>query len=200
MKKLDAGLAKVPLRSLPVERRPYGVVAIYYAMAGRPDKARAILAQYDADVKDTAMRAAGEPRRHGILAEIALAEKRPLDAVREFWRSDSLPDGPSSDCAHCIEMDLGRAFDFANQPDSAIVHWERYVAAPYAGRIGQDAVFLAGVRKRLGELYEAKGEVQRAATNYMAFLALWKNADAELQPQVQEVQRRLARLRGTGGK
>ena len=40
--------------------------------------------------------------------------------------------------------------------------------------------------------------MQRAATNYMAFLALWKNADAELQPQVQDVQRRLARLRAMG--
>ena len=49
-------------------------------------------------------------------------------------------------------------------------------------------------------MYEAKGDVQREATNYRAFLALWKNADPELQPQVQEVQRRLARLKNTGGK
>jgi hypothetical protein len=63
-----------------------------------------------------------------------------------------------------------------------------------------DAPYLAGVRKRLGELYEAKGDTQRAASNYMAFLALWKNADPELQPQVRDVQKRLARLKDAGGK
>jgi hypothetical protein len=120
--------------------------------------------------------------------------------VKELWKSDSLPDGPSSECAFCIEADLGRAFDQANMPDSAIVHWETYINANYLSRMGQDAIYLAGIRKRLGEMYEAKGDVQRAATNYRAFLDLWKNADPELQPQVQDVQRRLARLKGAGGK
>ena len=85
-------------------------------------------------------------------------------------------------------------------PDSAIVHWEKYVGAHYFGRLGQDATYLAGIRKRLGEMYEAKGDAPRAATNFRAFLALWKNADAELQPQVHEVQRRLAHLKGAAGK
>jgi len=179
--------------------RPGGVTVLK-PPAGHPEKARAILAQLDADVTDTTLKAAYAPTRHGMLAEILLAEKKPLDAMKEMWRSDSLPDGPSSDCSFCIEADLGRAFDQANMPDSAIVHWEKYVGAQYLGRVGQDGSYLAGIRKRLGEMYEAKGDVQRAATNYRAFLALWKNADAELQPQVREVQRRLARLKDTGGK
>jgi len=68
------------------------------------------------------------------------------------------------------------------------------------GRSGIDATYLAGVRKRLGELYEAKGDNQRAASNYLAFVELWKNADPELQPKVQEARQRLARLKDLAGK
>ena len=159
-----------------------------------------MLAQYDADVRDSSYRAITSGLLHGVLGEIALAEKRPLDAVREFWKSDSLPDGPGGDCTFCAEMAVGRAFDFANLPDSAIAHWERYLATPYPFRVVADASYLPALRKRLGELYEAKGDVQRAATNYVAFIELWKNADPELQPKVQEVRKRLARLKDVAGK
>jgi hypothetical protein len=60
-----------------------------------------------------------------------------------------------------------------------------------------DAVVLAGIHKRLGELYEAKGENQKAASHYLAFIELWKNADPALQPKVAEVRQRLARLSNT---
>jgi hypothetical protein len=56
------------------------------------------------------------------------------------------------------------------------------------------------VRKRLGELYEAKGDAQRAASNYLAFIELWKNADPELQPKVLEARQRLAHLKDLAGK
>ncbi|HKW11929.1 MAG TPA: protein kinase [Gemmatimonadaceae bacterium] len=200
VRRIDAALARTPLKTLSYERRPYMTTANAYAMAGRPDKARALVAEYDADVHDTAFRIAASPIVHITLAEIALAEKRPLDAVREFWKSDSLPDGPASTCEFCTEMRLGRAFDLANLPDSAIGHWERYLAATSSGRLGLDAGYLAGVRKRLGELYEAKGDNRRAATNYLAFIELWKNADPELQPKVLEARERLARLKDRSGK
>jgi hypothetical protein len=51
--------------------------------------------------------------------------------------------------------------------------------------------------KRLGELYEAKGDTKKAGAYYAAFLDLWKNADPELQPKVQDVKRRLAALQGS---
>jgi tetratricopeptide (TPR) repeat protein len=200
VRRIDAALARTPLKTLPIDHRPYFSAAVAYAEAGRPDKARAMLAEYDAEVHDSTFRQNATAFIHVILGEIALAEKRPLDAVREFWKSDSLPDGPLNDCVMCVEVRLGRAFDFANLPDSAIVHWERYVSAPYPGRSGIDATYLAGVRKRLGELYEAKGDNQRAASNYLAFVELWKNADPELQPKVQEARQRLARLKDLAGK
>lgn len=40
----------------------------------------------------------------------------------------------------------------------------------------------------------AKGDRQRAASHYTTFVDLWKKADPELQPQVNDVRKRLARL------
>jgi hypothetical protein len=83
-------------------------------------------------------------------------------------------------------------------PDSAIATFERFLSTPYWWRFQtrSDGANLAGVYKRLGELYEAKGERQKAASNNMKFVELWKNADPELQPKVAEVKRKLARLGG----
>lgn len=55
-------------------------------------------------------------------------------------------------------------------------------------------MFLAGAYKRLGELYEAKNNRQRAASNFTKFISLWDHADPELQASVQDAKRRLARL------
>jgi hypothetical protein len=52
------------------------------------------------------------------------------------------------------------------------------------------------VYRRLGELYEHRGEHDRAAEFYGNFIDLWTDADPELQPQVEEVKQRLARLVG----
>jgi len=191
---LDAALAQTPLRTLRVEQRGYFQLATFYSWAGRPDKARQILKQYDEEVREPQWRRVFEPDRHFALGEILLAEKKPLDAVREFWASDSLTDGPSNECARCIDDDLGRAYDLANLPDSAIAHFEAYLADPAVRAPGRDATVLAGIHKRLGELYEAKGDASRAITHYSRFVELWKNADPELQPKVDDVRKRLAAL------
>jgi len=196
---LDAALAAFPMKNLPLEQRPYSGVIRFYSLAGRPDKARAILAQLDADVQEPRIRRNVEPSRHAALAEILIAEKRPLDAVRELWASDSMPDGPANECAHCNDSELARAFDLANRPDSAIFYWERYLAESHTRSPGRDGPYLAGIRKRLGELYEAKGDLARAESHYTAFVELWKNADPELQPKVAEVRARLAGIRQRKG-
>jgi tetratricopeptide (TPR) repeat protein len=148
-------------------------------------------------VRDSSLLRQQEPERRNVLGEIALAERRPLDAIPEFKLADQRPDGPSSDCTPCLPARLGRAYDAADLPDSTIAMYERYIATPYIGRWDEflDASLLAGMHKRLGELYEARGDVQRAADHYHAFLELWKDADPELQPRVAEVRRRLARMR-----
>ena len=65
---------------------------------------------------------------------------------------------------------------------------------PYYGREGMDALGGALLHKQLGELYEAKGDAANAAPEYREFLRSWEHADAELQPKVAEVRRRLSRM------
>jgi hypothetical protein len=61
-----------------------------------------------------------------------------------------------------------------------------------------DALHLAPALRRLGELYEEKGNRDRAAHYYGRFVELWKDADPDLQVQVADVKRRLTRLSGEG--
>jgi tetratricopeptide (TPR) repeat protein len=94
---------------------------------------------------------------------------------------------------------LAQLFDLTNQPDSAIVEFERYVATPDVW-LTTSRNYLAGSYKRLGELYEAKGNASKAIENYQKFVDLWKDADPELQPAVRSAKARLEELRRKGGK
>jgi hypothetical protein len=49
-------------------------------------------------------------------------------------------------------------------------------------------------QRRLGELYVAKGDTANAIAHYQKFVTLWKSADPELQPQVEDVRKRISRL------
>ena len=197
VQRLDAALAGAPVRSLEGDKSQYLSAAQLYAMAGRPDRARAVLGQYVAEVKDSALIRQNEPEFHRTIGEVDLAEHHPLDAVSEFRRGDRRPDGPADGCVPCLDARLARAFDLANMPDSAIAMYELYVATPSAqkGTFPLDPLYLAGAHKRLGELYEARGERAKAEANYLQFVEQWKNADPVLQPKVAEVRRRLAHLK-----
>jgi tetratricopeptide (TPR) repeat protein len=204
VQRLDATLAKSPMRTMSVADRPYFSVATAYARAGRADRARAIMAEYDRDVRDSVLRRVQQPAWHDARGEIALAENKPAEAIVEFRRGDRAADGPAHECAICLPINLARAFDAGRQSDSAIAMYEQYLATPAIGRLDpplfidfgdpMDPVYLAGVHRRLAALYEAKGEVPKAAEHYRAFIELWKNADPELQPRVAEARRRLAAL------
>jgi tetratricopeptide (TPR) repeat protein len=194
VQRIDAAVAANPLNTLAERDRPLTDLATAYAVAGRPDRAQVLLAQF-AQLKDTAYVRSRAGDVHAALAEVAIAEKRPRDAVTEFRRSDKLPDGYSRSANSVrIHAQLGRAFDLANEPDSAIAELEAFLHAPFSNRMEDDAVFLAGAHKRLGELYDAKGDREKATAHLTAFVELWKNADAELQPSVQDAKKRLARL------
>jgi tetratricopeptide (TPR) repeat protein len=193
---LDATLRVLPLSAVAAADRPYFEAATVYALSGRPDKARAILEQRQREIRDTALLRLQQPDLHTALAEIALAEHNP-SAAAEFRLGDLNP----SDSSHeyecgvvCLSLNLGRAFDDAGMRDSAIAMYERYIATPFWNRGFIDRLALAGTHKRLGELYEDKGDRQKAESHYLKFIVLWKNADPEFQTRVAEVKGKLARL------
>jgi tetratricopeptide (TPR) repeat protein len=91
---------------------------------------------------------------------------------------------------------LGRAYDMAEQPDSAIANYERYVNAQSFWAIFPHAYQLAPAYERLGALYEQQGDVRKAIYYYGKLVELWENADPELQPRVDAARRAMAALSG----
>jgi len=192
---LDRALREAPRESvLEARDQLYLRAASLYASAGRPDKAREVLALYDRDVKDAAQRRREERNRQWATAQIALAEGRASIAVAEFRHADRLPGFPDQMCTVCVDPGVGRAFDRDGMPDSAIAAFEHFVNAPSVRRTVADAWNLHWILRRLGELYEARGDREAAAHYYQKFITLWKDADPELQPAVDDVRRRLSRL------
>jgi eukaryotic-like serine/threonine-protein kinase len=195
--RLDSVVANLPFHNLPVVDRPYLAAAYAYARSGRAEQARAMIARYRAEVSDTSLLRIREPDLRGVLGEIALADGKAQDAIAEFRRADVAFDGgPRDECAPCMWLDLGRAYDAARKPDSAIVAFERYLATPFYSKIDPslDPTNVPAIRERLGQLYEAAGNTQKAIENNQAFIDLWKNADPDLQPRVADARKRLARL------
>jgi tetratricopeptide (TPR) repeat protein len=91
--------------------------------------------------------------------------------------------------------ELGRAYDAAGEPDSALPAYEQAATAPDPARFFSDGLrLLPPTLKRLGELYEQRGNREKALEYYGRFVNLWKDADAALQPVVQEVRQRMTRL------
>jgi tetratricopeptide (TPR) repeat protein len=197
MARLDATIAAVPFRELPMIDRPYLFSAEVLARGGNASKAREMVARYRSEMTDTSIRRAQEAQLHAALGEIALADRKPLEAVVEFRRGDVGYDGlPANECAPCLPFNLARAFDAAGNADSATVMFERYLSTPYRSKTDaeMDPVRLPAIHERLGQLYESMGNTEKAVQHYRAFIDLWKNADAELQPRVIDARKRLARL------
>jgi eukaryotic-like serine/threonine-protein kinase len=87
--------------------------------------------------------------------------------------------------------DLARAYEVAGKPDSAIATYERYLSTPWQRRYDTDAIELGLAMERLGALYQQQRNGTRAAALYGELLQLWRGADAELQPLLADVRRRL---------
>jgi tetratricopeptide (TPR) repeat protein len=185
---VQSALARHPLDSLAPRDRPYLRLARVYVESGKLDLARRALRDYEA---------AGSPPPQGprdpLLARGLVAERegRTADAVAAY-RDVYDHSGP---CGTCGLFELASLYDRQGQADSARILHQRIVDQPTAfGHLGADHYALAPTYKRLGELYEAKGDRRKAAEYYGRFVELWKNADPELQPGVKEVRGRIARL------
>jgi eukaryotic-like serine/threonine-protein kinase len=191
---IQNALKRVPLTSFQPLDRPYSSLARAYALIGKPELAKSMLTEFDR-ISSAYTEEAAARTRHSIESSIAVAEHRYLDAAHESEAADI------GNCTICELPAIGLAFDLAQKPDSAIAAFTKYVnSTSIIQRFGQDRFFLAGSYKRLGELWEAKGDRAKASHYYAKFLELWKNADPALQPQVTDVRRRLARLSDVEGR
>lgn len=174
--------------------RRYFDLARLYADAGAPEKARKLLALAVAEDPAFALAPANAANRASAEGLIALAEGRYPEALAKARAALLEPDGMPVLCRSCSWYQMARTHDAAGHADSAFVWLKRYIDLPAGERVRSDAASLAKARKRLGELYEKKGDRTSALAQYQAFVDQWANADAELQPAVAEIRARIKEL------
>jgi tetratricopeptide (TPR) repeat protein len=175
------------LDSVPAASREYPTLVTYCAMAGDVARARQYLDRYEREVTEEGPRTRAQALRR-MRGEVALAEHRWPEAIAALraWQ----------DSAETLDLVVvGYAYDVADQRDSAIVLYERWLATP-GWRAESDAWWLSRTLRRLGELHEARGDRRQAREYYQRFADLWKNADIEFQPMVREARAKAARLGG----
>jgi tetratricopeptide (TPR) repeat protein/tRNA A-37 threonylcarbamoyl transferase component Bud32 len=189
---LARGMARVPIASMPAPQRPWVALARVAAMVRDPALARQAKEGWERDQASMAQDAAA--RRAMFESQIAMAEGRYAAAIEPMRVADKRFEVNPYFAVNFI----AQAFDLSNQPDSAIVYFEQYLGKPDP-TLSESVNWMAGSHKRLGELYDAKGNKAKAIEHFEKFVELWKNADPELQPKVREAQDKLKRLRGLRG-
>jgi tetratricopeptide (TPR) repeat protein len=168
-------------------------LVLAYAFAGRPDQARGTFARWRQAHKRVNF---GDDSLYEAFmqGQIALASNKPAEALAFFRAADV------AGCRVCFLPAIGQSYDLLGNADSTIAVFNRYLDTPAPDRGFTDGMFMPGIHKRLGELYEARGDRQQALSHYMKFADLWKNADPELQPKVAEARAKIARLSKVEGK
>jgi DNA-binding SARP family transcriptional activator len=190
----ESALSRVRGLGPPSTAADARTLAIILAGAGKPERARSTLAEYERSHPDRARTAWDRSYLIEGWAEVALAEGRWADAITGFRAADLLPDGPRDTCSACLPLALARVYDRAGQPDSAIVMYERFLMEPYFPRFELDSYHLGQVHERLAMLYRARGDTAKAAANDASLVALWGRADAVLQPRVARARARATRI------
>jgi len=191
LSEVAAARVRFPLDSLEVIDWLYWRLAHFYASVGETGEAKRLLevASREPRRKVSGETDAGADDMTWLtpVGMVAVAEGRPQEAVDVFREEVSTFPffrlwGPAR---------LGLAWDSAGVADSTIAYYESYLATSEGGRLWIDAHHLAVVLERLGQLYDERGDLEKAAEHYARFVELWKEADPELQPRVRAAQQRL---------
>jgi tetratricopeptide (TPR) repeat protein len=129
-----------------------------------------------------------------IRAQILLAEGRPLEALarlegveREIWYNVGIA---STFWAQPLERFLLAETLFELGRDDEAIPWYANIAQVAPFEVAHRSIAYL----RLGEIYDRKGDRERAADWYRKFVDLWSGADPELQPQVEAAERGLAAI------
>jgi tetratricopeptide (TPR) repeat protein len=181
---VEEALAEIPLPEIDPLDRPYARLAMAYAMAGETGRAKEFLSELEEALPPEAQRGIEFDvlRARGMTA---LVEGDFDEAIELLRRSDRGP------CRLCTASIMGYAFDRAGRTDEAIAAYEAFNGLTDNNKHFFEANVGGHTLERLGELYDEKGDLSSAAKYYAAFVELWTDADAELQPRVSAAQARL---------
>jgi hypothetical protein len=188
---LAAILDHVPADSLDdVTRHVFrNQLRFFAALLGRLDLAERIAAAY-APHPDSAHPGARWGEALGRAGE-ALARGDPEAALRAFAElrdTGLLPRDPP------VQLGLGLTYAELGRADSAVAHLEEFIRPAAIAGSPFSLTQLPATERRLAELEESRGNIEAAIRHYRRFLDLWSDADPELQYQVDDERRALARL------
>ncbi len=185
----DSLMPRPVFDSISPDQRPFMGVAYGYAVAGRADRVRQLHEEW------VRVRPADQRTPADSVYWIALtaqAEGRWRESAAAYDTHRAL-----SRCPACDLTDAAQAWERAGEPDSALARYELSVTVTDPRTGLNDAPWTVGpTYRRLGEMYEAKGDRAKALQYYGDFVNLWQDADPVLQPQVKEARARMAGLAG----
>ena len=186
LRELDSGLARYPLAEMSPLQRPYVRVAGFLLSAGERELGRTRSCASASRRFQPTSAAACASRTSEVAVMMPL-----LDGDLSAAESAMTEFHAESDCEICFLLRVASAHADSGNDARAIELYERYLAERWAYRVDIDALSLAQVLERVGELYERNGDLEAAARSYGRFLELWDDADAGLQPRVRAVRNRL---------
>ena len=184
-------VAPAVMDSLAIPDREYEFIIEYFAFRGDAQRAQQFLRD---------MERSGYP-------ELGLEMRRDFDRARG-WTAIAAGDIEQGltylragvdgfVCGPCGKGMMAMAHDAAGNADSSLVYWEAYLQTNW-GLSSIESWARPAAYRRLGEMYEARGDGEKAVEYYNALVELWAQADPELQPQVADLRNRIARLVGEG--
>jgi DNA-binding SARP family transcriptional activator/Tfp pilus assembly protein PilF len=201
-------LESFPLDSIVPLDPPYGFfgaeekarrynLAGFFSFAGSTEQAREILVRWEARIPPE-LKGFSEASRRLQWGVLALVEGRAQVALAEL---QAARDGSGNFSFLRFPL-LGRAYELAEQPDSAISMYEKYLSTLFHRRViegtspsdGNEPYWLPVVYERLGALYEQRADTANAILYYGKLVDLWKDADPELQPRVEAARRAMRSL------
>ncbi len=181
--------SRFPLDSMEVLDRPHTDLARFYASAGAIDQAKSHIEAFERDVPRELWGDAQRIARSEARSEIARGEGRWDEALEEARAADL------GWCLICGPLNIARIADEAGRPKVATEAYRRYLETNHAWRlIFLDRFHRGPVLERLGQLYDAAGDLENSAKYYAMFVELWADADEELQPRVATAQGRLEEI------
>jgi tetratricopeptide (TPR) repeat protein len=195
VRRLDSLQASPGYRGIEVTNRPFPELARLYALAAQPERAKTVFSEGERELR--AVGPNGQRMMNGFYYQmlsngfhgtLLLQEEKYEEAGERFQRAATTYGGVT------WLPELAVSLDRSGATDSALAVYERYVESTWNFRLFVDRHSLGPALRRVGELYEARGDRGRAVESYQKFVALWRDADPVLQPQVADVRKRLVEL------
>ncbi len=167
---------------------PYAFFAVTLATMGFPEEAQGWVDQHEAFHERTGEEMSDNGR--AIAAYTSALNGNDIQAA-----IDEIEDAISNfSCLRCWRDALGDLELLQGNLSGAIQQYEEFTSRIDGAALYSDEGTMAVGLFRLGDMYEQRGDLDPAIEAYTRMAERWKDADAVLQPQVEEAQRRIQAL------